>query len=181
MNRLLIKDGYILTMDDTLGELPGGSVLVEGERIVAVAPTIEAADAQIIDAQGNDLRITYTGKIVGDELKLTRQVGDFGKSEATAKRQGTNASAQPAAGTAGYRRNAETHGLPAFSRACKKSSSPRRSPSAAAPQRGPVHAPKTCATRLLPEPAITRPPSPRATRPLAARPSRYSAAACGSE
>src|SRR5438105_9294904 len=52
MNRLLIKDGYILTMDDTIGELSQGSVLVEGERIVAVAPTIEAADAQIIDAQG---------------------------------------------------------------------------------------------------------------------------------
>src|SRR5690349_9162982 len=52
MNRLLIKDGYILTMDDTLGELPKGSVLVEGKRIVAVAPTIEASDAEIIDAQG---------------------------------------------------------------------------------------------------------------------------------
>src|ERR1051325_8161879 len=42
---------------------------------------------EIINAQGNDLRITYTGKISGDEIKFTRQVGDFGKSEATAKRE----------------------------------------------------------------------------------------------
>src|SRR6185295_1242306 len=53
---------------------------------------------EIINAQGNDLRITYTGKISGDEIKFTRQVGDFGKSEATAKRQATNA---PAAGQRG--------------------------------------------------------------------------------
>src|SRR2546423_10762338 len=42
---------------------------------------------EIINAQGNDLRIAYTGKISGDEIKFTRQVGDFGKSEATAKRE----------------------------------------------------------------------------------------------
>lgn len=56
---------------------------------------------EIINAQGNDLRITYTGKLSGDEIKFTRQVGDFGKSEATAKRQGANASARPAAGQRG--------------------------------------------------------------------------------
>lgn len=48
---------------------------------------------EIINAQGNDLRIAYTGKISGDEIKFTRQVGDFGKSEATAKRE---TSTQPA-------------------------------------------------------------------------------------
>jgi enterochelin esterase-like enzyme len=41
---------------------------------------------EIVNAQGNDLRITYTGKISGSEIKFTREVGDFGKSEATAKR-----------------------------------------------------------------------------------------------
>jgi enterochelin esterase-like enzyme len=53
---------------------------------------------EIINAQGNDLRITYTGKISGDEIKFTRQVGDFGKSEATAKREAASASAPPAPG-----------------------------------------------------------------------------------
>jgi hypothetical protein len=43
---------------------------------------------EIINAQGNDLRIKYTGKISGNEIKFTRDVGDFGKSEATAKREG---------------------------------------------------------------------------------------------
>ena len=41
---------------------------------------------ETIKVQDNDLRITYTGKISGNEIKFTRQVGDFGKSEATAKR-----------------------------------------------------------------------------------------------
>jgi hypothetical protein len=35
---------------------------------------------------GNTLVITYTGKIVGDEMKLTRQVGDFGTEQIVAKR-----------------------------------------------------------------------------------------------
>ena len=51
---------------------------------------------EIINAQGNDLRITYTGKISGDEIKFTREVGDFGKSESTAKREAATAPAQGA-------------------------------------------------------------------------------------
>jgi enterochelin esterase-like enzyme len=38
--------------------------------------------------QDNDIQITYTGKISADEIKFTRKVGDFGSSEATAKREG---------------------------------------------------------------------------------------------
>ena len=38
--------------------------------------------------QDNEINITYTGKISGDEIKFTRKVGDFGSSEATAKREG---------------------------------------------------------------------------------------------
>jgi hypothetical protein len=38
--------------------------------------------------QDNELRITYTGKISDNEIKFTRKVGDFGSSEATAKREG---------------------------------------------------------------------------------------------
>lgn len=58
---------------------------------------------EIINAQGNDLRITYTGKISGDEIKFVRAVGDFGKSEATAKREAAKASAQAPAGQRGGR------------------------------------------------------------------------------
>jgi hypothetical protein len=41
---------------------------------------------EMADIQGQQMRIEYKGKINGDELKLTRKVGDFGQTEATAKR-----------------------------------------------------------------------------------------------
>src|ERR1035437_3005480 len=51
--------------------------------------------AEPLSIQGNDINITFTGKLStkGDEIKFTRQVGDFGSSEATAKR---TAAAKPA-------------------------------------------------------------------------------------
>src|SRR5438874_12084568 len=39
-------------MDDAIGELERGSVLVEGDRIAEVSPAIEARDAERIDASG---------------------------------------------------------------------------------------------------------------------------------
>jgi hypothetical protein len=44
--------------------------------------------AEPLSIQGNDVNITFTGKlsVKGDEIKFTRQVGEFGTSEATAKR-----------------------------------------------------------------------------------------------
>lgn len=39
-----------------------------------------------LDFQGNAIRIEYTGKISGDEIKLTRKVGEFATEELTAKR-----------------------------------------------------------------------------------------------
>lgn len=36
--------------------------------------------------QGMDIRIEYSGKIVGDELRLTRKVGEFATEELVAKR-----------------------------------------------------------------------------------------------
>ncbi len=41
---------------------------------------------EMLNFQGNDLRITYTGKISGDEIKFTRNVADFATEELTAKR-----------------------------------------------------------------------------------------------
>lgn len=52
-----------------------------------------------LSIQGNEIKITYTGKVSGSEIKLTRKVGDFGSSEATAKREGS--AAPPAAGQRG--------------------------------------------------------------------------------
>ena len=41
---------------------------------------------EIFSFNGMDIKITYTGKINGDEIKFTRQVGDFATEELTAKR-----------------------------------------------------------------------------------------------
>ena len=51
--RVLIRGGHVLTMDDALGDLPRGDVLLEGKRIAAVAPRVDAGDARVIDAAGH--------------------------------------------------------------------------------------------------------------------------------
>jgi 5-methylthioadenosine/S-adenosylhomocysteine deaminase len=50
--RLLIENGYVLSMDEAIGELERGTVLVEGELIAEVGPQVEAGDAERIDATG---------------------------------------------------------------------------------------------------------------------------------
>jgi 5-methylthioadenosine/S-adenosylhomocysteine deaminase len=52
-NRTLIKGGIVLTQDDKLGELPTADVLIEDDRIEAVGPNLDAADANVIDASGD--------------------------------------------------------------------------------------------------------------------------------
>ncbi len=41
---------------------------------------------EVFDFQGNELRIDYTGKISGDEIRFTRNVGDFVTEQFVAKR-----------------------------------------------------------------------------------------------
>jgi cytosine/adenosine deaminase-related metal-dependent hydrolase len=51
MDKLLIKGGSIITMDAGVGDLERGDLLVEDERIAAIAPTIDApAGYEVIDA-----------------------------------------------------------------------------------------------------------------------------------
>src|SRR4051812_49250746 len=63
---------------------------VEGDTVTFVEP---------LKIQDNEIRITYTGKISRNEIKFTRKAGDFGSSEATAKREG----AAPTPAAAGQR------------------------------------------------------------------------------
>jgi len=51
-DRTLIRNASVLTVDPALGTLPGGDILVEDDRIVAVGPSIEAGDAHVIEADG---------------------------------------------------------------------------------------------------------------------------------
>lgn len=47
---LLIKGGCVLTLDRALGDFESADVLVTGRTITAVAPTIDAPDAEVVDA-----------------------------------------------------------------------------------------------------------------------------------
>jgi 5-methylthioadenosine/S-adenosylhomocysteine deaminase len=58
-NRMLLRGGYVITMDPRIGDLPDGDVLIEGDRIAAVAPSI-SADADVLDVTG---RIVIPGFI----------------------------------------------------------------------------------------------------------------------
>jgi len=52
MQRILIKSGTIVTVDPDLPDLPRGDLLIEGERIAAIAAEIAAGDARVIEAEG---------------------------------------------------------------------------------------------------------------------------------
>lgn len=49
-NALILRDGYVVTLDPTLGELARGDVLVENGRITRVAENIDAPSAEVFDA-----------------------------------------------------------------------------------------------------------------------------------
>ena len=50
--RVLIKGATIITMD-ALGDLPQGDILVTGETLTDIAPSIHADDAEVVDATGH--------------------------------------------------------------------------------------------------------------------------------
>lgn len=101
----LKQDGATVTgkasvdTDGTKREAEFKNGKVEGDTVTFAEP---------LQLQDNEINITFTGKISGDEIKFTRQVGDFGSSEATAKRETTVAQAEtapnPPAGGRGARR-----------------------------------------------------------------------------
>jgi cytosine/adenosine deaminase-related metal-dependent hydrolase len=58
--RYVIRGGSVMSLDPAVGDFVKGDVLVEGKKIVAVAPHINAGDASVIDARG---RIVMPGFI----------------------------------------------------------------------------------------------------------------------
>jgi hypothetical protein len=46
----------------------------------------EIAFVEMMKFEEQDLRIEYTGKVSGDEIKFVRKVGDFATEEFVAKR-----------------------------------------------------------------------------------------------
>lgn len=53
-NRMLLRGGWVLSMDPQIGDLERGDVLIEDDRIVEVAPSV-SADAEVIDTTGRIL------------------------------------------------------------------------------------------------------------------------------
>lgn len=51
-DRILLKGGHVITIDPKLGDIPGGDVLIEGDKIVEVGTGL-SADAEVIDASGS--------------------------------------------------------------------------------------------------------------------------------
>jgi cytosine/adenosine deaminase-related metal-dependent hydrolase len=49
-NRILIKNGTVLSMDAKVGNFRNADVLIEGSKIAAVGPSLSAADTEVIDA-----------------------------------------------------------------------------------------------------------------------------------
>lgn len=52
MSRTLIRQATILSLDPAVGDIQRGDILIEGERIAAVAPSLEVGDADVIEADG---------------------------------------------------------------------------------------------------------------------------------
>ena len=50
--KVLIKGGYVASLDPNIGELKTGDVLIDGAKIAAVGPNLSASDAMIVDAAG---------------------------------------------------------------------------------------------------------------------------------
>jgi enterochelin esterase-like enzyme len=88
---VLKRDGKTLTGKASV-ELDGQKREVDLKEGKVEGDTVSFVET--IDIQDRELKITYTGKVSADGIKFTRQVGDFGSSEAIAKRENAKAVAQ---------------------------------------------------------------------------------------
>lgn len=52
-DRTVLRNGFVVTMDPDLGDLPRGDVLIEGDTIAAIGPDLDVGDADTIDASGS--------------------------------------------------------------------------------------------------------------------------------
>src|SRR5688572_23829935 len=50
MKRVLIKAGWLVTLDDAIGDMQGGEILYRGDRIEAAGRNLNATADEVIDA-----------------------------------------------------------------------------------------------------------------------------------
>ncbi len=65
---------------------------VDGNTVTFVEP---------LQIQGRELKVVFNGRIAGDEIQLTRTAGNFGRAEATARRQAASRGPGPGRGFGG--------------------------------------------------------------------------------
>jgi len=122
-HRILLTGGHVLSMDPEIGELDDGGVLIEYDRILAVGPGLDGADAEVIDADGG---VRLAGRFHPDVAKAGVQrlqpLGDAGQVEVTTLR-----------GRCGWRGCGDVHSIEAdcVSRAISLSIVKARGPRAA--------------------------------------------------
>lgn len=77
------------TYDHSMGKgtVSLNDLKVEGDKVSFTEP---------LTIDGNQITIVYSGTLTGDELKLTRNVGDFGAEQLTAKRAAAASTPVPA-------------------------------------------------------------------------------------
>ncbi len=80
------QDGTALTANGT-AELDGQEREIEFQDVELKDNTLTFVE--VLDAQGRELRITYTGSLADGEIKFHRAVGNFGSADSIAKRPGT--------------------------------------------------------------------------------------------
>jgi hypothetical protein len=83
------EQNYVYTLKSDGEKLTGTAANAMGSTEIKEG-TIKGDDVYFVenlDFNGNAIRIEYTGKIAGDEIKFTRKVGDFATEEFVAKRE----------------------------------------------------------------------------------------------
>ena len=71
------------------GEKLTGTAKSDNGNVTIEEGTVKGDDVSFVenlDYQGQKLKITYTGKVSGDEIKFTRDVGGVAKEDLVAKR-----------------------------------------------------------------------------------------------
>jgi len=82
---------YVFTLDQDGENLSGkanseiGETKNETELVEGKVDGNTVSFAEMLTFQGNEIRITYQGKVEGNEIKFTRKVGDFATEELVAK------------------------------------------------------------------------------------------------
>ena len=70
--RLLIRNGFVVSMDPDVGDVPSGDVLVEDGKIAEIGPGLEASAAEEVDA--TRLAVIGMGKAGARELNYVSDV-----------------------------------------------------------------------------------------------------------